>query len=513
MNYKFCIMAAGKGTRNTSIEGLHKALLPLENKTIISHIFDKIPKDVEIVIATGYKSEQIKSYLNLVHSDRKITYVDIENYDGEGSGPGWSLLCCESYLQSPFIFTSVDTIVEDNFGFENLKNNWIGVSEIKKSNSSIYCLVDGEKYLNKLYYGYGDKAFIGMAGIYDYKDFWKNLKIKNLIKNEYQVINGFTNLNKIEIKFFHWYDTGNDKSYLETRDKFYNDIVAFKKDEAIFIENNYVIKYFNNKKKIKDRLERIKYLNNVTPEIILLNDNMIYHKYIEGKTLSQIKDTNVLKKLIPYWYENLGKTKYTKTQKFIKNCKLMYHDKTFERCEYFQNKSIDNIEYVNGVKVDKIFNMLNKVNWNLIYEISIPSKFHGDLQPENIICDERNNFILIDWRESFGDDLNIGDFYYDLAKLYHALLINGKDVLDKMYRVEIIENKAFISNYTRSNLMFLYDELLNFCQENNYSIKNIELLSALQYLGISSLYRDFHQGEYCNFLFLYGKYLLQKFIQ
>ena len=32
--YKFCILAAGKGTRNTTVEGLHKALLPLENKAI-----------------------------------------------------------------------------------------------------------------------------------------------------------------------------------------------------------------------------------------------------------------------------------------------------------------------------------------------------------------------------------------------------------------------------------------------------------------------------------------------
>jgi hypothetical protein len=29
--------------------------------------------------------------------------------------------------------------------------------------------------------------------------------------------------------------------------------------------------------------------------------------------------------------------------------------------------------------------------------------------------------LLIDWRESFGDSLEIGDLYYDLGKLYHAL--------------------------------------------------------------------------------------------
>ena len=112
--YKLCILAAGKGTRNNNVKGLHKALLPLENKPVISHIIDRLDKKVEIVIAVGYKSEQIKSYLNEAHSDRNITYVDVDNYDGKGSGPGYSLLSCKDELQVPFIFTSVDTLVDED---------------------------------------------------------------------------------------------------------------------------------------------------------------------------------------------------------------------------------------------------------------------------------------------------------------------------------------------------------------------------------------------------------------
>ena len=39
---KFCILAAGCGTRNDNVSGLHKALLPLENKPVISHIIDRL---------------------------------------------------------------------------------------------------------------------------------------------------------------------------------------------------------------------------------------------------------------------------------------------------------------------------------------------------------------------------------------------------------------------------------------------------------------------------------------
>ena len=37
---------------------------------------------------------------------RDITFVEVKNYEGQGSGPGLSLLKCKDYLQTPFIFTS-----------------------------------------------------------------------------------------------------------------------------------------------------------------------------------------------------------------------------------------------------------------------------------------------------------------------------------------------------------------------------------------------------------------------
>ena len=92
---KLCILAAGIGSRNDNISGLHKALLPLENRPVISHIIDKLNYDVEIVIALGYKSDQIESYMKLVHSDRNLTFINVDNYDGVGAGPGYSLLCCK----------------------------------------------------------------------------------------------------------------------------------------------------------------------------------------------------------------------------------------------------------------------------------------------------------------------------------------------------------------------------------------------------------------------------------
>ena len=44
---KLCIFSAGRGTRNNNVDGLHKALLPIENKPTISHIIEKFDKSVD----------------------------------------------------------------------------------------------------------------------------------------------------------------------------------------------------------------------------------------------------------------------------------------------------------------------------------------------------------------------------------------------------------------------------------------------------------------------------------
>jgi len=511
-NYKVCILAAGKGTRNTSVKGIHKSLLPLENKAIISHIIEKFHPNIEIVIAVGYQSEQVKSFINYTHADRKISFVDVQNYDKEGSGPGLSLLTCGPHLQCPFIFTAADTITEEHYLYNNLLYDWVGYSNINVQDSFRYCLIDGENYLNKFYFGYGEKAFIGLAGVYEYKKFWEKLENSILLKKEKQTFLGFENTSNVHLKSFKWYDTGNNESYLKARNRFCNDIVPNKNDEILFIQNDKVIKYFYNERKVDMRIERIKYLNGSVPSVSKINDNMYSYDFIPGKMLAEIYDEKVLRELIPLWYKQLGIKRFEKTEEFMNDCISMYKDKTFKRCKYFADTELDNIQYINGLKVEKIYDMLNKIDWNSIYDHATPSYFHGDITPENVIYSDNNKFIMLDWRESFGESLKIGDLYYDLGKLHHSLLLNNTDVRHRMYKIEIKEDSAHIFHHARINLLFLLDQLKEFCMQKHFSFSNIEILSILQYLGISSLYQDFHGGEYGKFLFLYGKYLLTKYL-
>jgi NDP-sugar pyrophosphorylase family protein len=528
-NYKLCILAAGQGTRSKGIEGLHKALLPLENKPVISHILDNYDERIEVVVAVGYQKEQIINYLNEVHSNRKITYVEVDNFDGQGAGPGYSLLCCKDELQGPFIYTAVDTIVEkpeDSEVFSFVGENWIGVASVRVEESSNYCLVkldndiirgQGE-YLTDLYYGKGNRAYIGLAGIAEYEKFWTSLEQRDNGTashtddlHEYNADSGFRGLDFVRIFNFKWYDTGNTKSYNEVRKLFPKEVVANKSDEALFIDNNKVTKYFSDSNKTKIRVSRLKHMNNDSLKVRRIHPNMYSYDFIEGRLLSEVNETEVFTKFLNWYNSSDGLvTKEEETEKFYLDCKEMYETKTINRLSKMKGTELDNIKTINGVDVQPIDELLKDIDWNKIYKTATPSKFHGDLQLENIIYQDDGNFTLIDWRQSFGTSQIVGDIYYDLGKIWHSLPINGKTILNENYKVKYDKDSAEVEYYFKSNLLKFYFKLELFCRDNGFNWDNVTLIGILHYLNICTLYDDFQGGEYGKFLFLLGKLMLTK---
>ena len=98
--YRLVIPCAGTGSRLGSLTSkVNKALVSVANRPGITHIIDKIPANVEIVIALGYKSETVRDFLALAYPDRKFIFVDIDLYEGKGSGLGYTMLKCRQELQ------------------------------------------------------------------------------------------------------------------------------------------------------------------------------------------------------------------------------------------------------------------------------------------------------------------------------------------------------------------------------------------------------------------------------
>lgn len=509
---KYCILAAGIGSRNKAILGLHKGLLPIQNIPTISHTINKFDNEKEIIITVGHKSEQIKSYLKFVHPNRKIKFIEIDRYTGKGSGPGYSLLQCKEELQCPFVFGTIDTFFEEDIIFD-VKNNWIGVSKISEKDSKKFCLVKGKEKFESIYYGTGNLAYNGFAGIYDYTDFWTELEKPNLINNEHQVTTAFKGLQNIELRYFkNLHDTGTEEEYLKIRKQFGKEVVFAKNDEAIFIDNKRVVKYFSDENKCKNRIKRTHFLKKFLPNVQELNSNMYGYDFINATLLSDISDTQVFSNLLEKYYKfSLIDKASIDLEKFHDNCVKMYKSKTYDRVKKLQDTDIDKINYINGTFVQPAVKIFDKIDWEHIVTTAIPANFHGDFQPENILIAKEDKMFLIDWRESFGNDLEIGDFYYDLAKLYHGLIINGTIAKEKKYSLNIKQNIADISYQSKNNLLDFNKILESFCKNHRLDYEKVKLLGVLQYVNIAIFYQD-TEPEYSKFIFLLGKLLMTEIL-
>ena len=104
---------------------------------------------------------------------------------------------------------------------------------------------------------------------------------------------------------------------------------------------------------------------------------------------------------------------------------------------------------VNGQKVESLSYYLNKINWDKLSE-GVPVNFHGDLQFDNIIYNEKNKiFKLIDWRSDFNNQTLYGDLYYDLSKLYGGCILPYNQIKNNNFT--FVSDKNEIVNWNCSN--------------------------------------------------------------
>ena len=530
MEYKVCIMAAGKGNRAPYSDRIHNALLPVGYKASISKIIEKFPEETEIIIAVGHRSSQVRDFVQMAHKNRKITFVEIEKFDGSGSGPGYSLLQCKPYLQCPFIFTSCDTIVLEHIPEPN--KNWIGVAHVQDSKD--YCMAEVINENVKRFYDKVDtpslfkicldyrtilnNGFIGMAGVYDYKSFWNGLEktSSTLIKNELQVSNGLNELipRRLEAVPFTWFDTGEEASYEYAKRYFGDNKVLAKPDEFIYFEEDVVIKYFADPKIAENRAKRAVMLKEVIPELVDWKPNFYAYKYVDGITLPQSSDKVKFRKMLEHFRSKLWKPAtldIIQQQDFRRACIDVYEAKTKRRIsEFFEREKIqDSREIINGVEIPRIDELLGKLDWNYLSS-GVPVLFHGDFQPENIIINEKGDgWTLLDWRHDFGKIIEYGDIYYDFIKMHHALLICGEIIRDNQFKVEKNGNAINYDFLVKGNLLEFEKVFENFISENQYDLNKVRMLSAITYLNIAAC----HHNPYSLLLFYLGKSQLYELLK
>lgn len=93
---KAVILAAGRGTRMMPLtENTPKPLLRLRDKTLLDHIFDVLPSEVdEVIIVVKYLADKIKQHCGNFYKERKIYYAE-----GSDNGSAYSLLAVRSFIK------------------------------------------------------------------------------------------------------------------------------------------------------------------------------------------------------------------------------------------------------------------------------------------------------------------------------------------------------------------------------------------------------------------------------
>jgi hypothetical protein len=234
---------------------------------------------------------------------------------------------------------------------------------------------------------------------------------------------------------------------------------------------------------------------------------MVGYDYIPGKLLSDLNDKQEY-----YTYLVLDKILtpgVPKPANFSDLCSEMYEIKTRRRVASLKHKfpELDNIEFINSVRVKPIDFYLENIPWNYINSSSVASdKFHGDIQPENIIIGEAS-VDFIDWRDSFAGNIHLGDMYYDLAKLWHGCLVSNRKILEGAYSLNHFGDAAELSVEIIPFLASVLTTMKKYCDYHKLDWNKIEMLGALQFITIAALYDN---QKYSKFLFLLGKLILEK---
>ena len=518
MSYRVCIPTAGTGSRLGSLTRfINKSLVGIANRPTLSHLIEQFPADAEFVVALGHKGSLIREFLALAYPHRQFYFVEVQPFEGPGSGLGLSLLACSPFLQQPFVFLSCDTLVTQPIPAPD--ENWMAYAELDELTPYRTLQLDGDRVEAICEKGVGQmgthKPYIGLAGIHDFDRFWQGMAAGGDLAIETGEAHGLRLLlqNKVRACSFTWYDTGNPSALARARLAYQepdSPNILEKANEAIWFVEGQVIKFSDDQKFISNRVKRVQELQGFVPEVTGAQAHMYRYAKVEGKVLSEVVTLPLFERLLShckgFWTQKALPPE--EAQAFQATCMGFYRDKTFERVAlFYKNFSYqDGAEPINGVSVPKLETLLNALDWNWLAQ-GLPGRFHGDFHFENILwSDAGEKFIFLDWRQDFGGDLSTGDIYYDFAKLLHGLIISHELIAKDLYTVEW-NSEAIAYDFHRKQILVECERYFGqWLAAQGFDVRKVRTLTALIYLNIAAL----HHHPYSLLLYTLGKTMLKK---
>jgi hypothetical protein len=518
MSYRVCIPTAGTGSRLGGLtKFINKSLVGIANRPILSHLIEQFPADAEFVIALGHKGQLVRDFVTLAYPERRFSFVEVDPYEGPGSGLGLSLLACQEHLQQPFVFVSCDTLVKGAIPIPT--ENWMAFSEVADLLPYRTLAIEGQHVSAICEKGVGErdthKAYIGLAGIHDYHSFWSAMRDGGSEAIEAGEAHGMRYLlaSHVNAYEFTWYDTGTPSALKRTRAIYQEPNapnILEKANEAIWFVGKRVIKFSDDQQFIASRVKRAQELQGFVPEVTGSSANMYLYSRVSGKVMSEQVTLPLFELLLGhckgFWSKKILPPRAAKD--FSTGCLKFYRDKTFERVALFYEKfdRRDGTEPINGVPMRKLDALLNSIDWVWLSD-GLPGRFHGDFHFENILWNcETKKFTFLDWRQDFCGDLSTGDIYYDFAKLLHGFIICHELIASDHYWTDWQSDGVSFDFHRKQSLLDCEKYFYVWLEQNHYDVRKVRVLTSLIYLNIASL----HHYPYSLLLYGLGKSLLAK---
>ena len=420
-----CVLAAGRGTRMGFADGeLHKALAPLGNRAVLTHVLGHFPADSRFVVAVGHRADQIEAYLSLAHPDLDITLVAVDPYMGPGSGPGRSLLACAEHLTEPFALIASDTLVADvpELG----ARSWMGVSEVSDPLSFMTLEVAEDRVLGfQERTGPSRLAFVGLAWITEPATYLTGIE-RSVYDGELQVTHGFAAMVDAGVDIaaapVDWLDTGTTASYEAARERFseepHGNRVA---TDVTYLLDDRVVKWFRDPAGADRRVARARDLGDAVPPQIASPSGWLAYEKVSGRTMRDRFDGAGAGAFVEWCSQRLWEPRL-RGEGFDDAIRAFYEAKTLGRLrDYLATRGGAEPAsglVLGGVATPTVAEALAREIDGLV-EAAVSARVHGDLHEGNII-EGPDGWRLIDWRDDVAGMADRGDQLYDLAKLLHT---------------------------------------------------------------------------------------------
>lgn len=515
---KVLIPAAGIGARLGELTNfLPKPLISVGGKPAISYIIDAYPKDTEFVIALGYRGELIREFLGLVYPEHNIEYVEVSPFEGAGSSLLYSMYCAKEHLQCPFILHCSDTIVTDSIPSPEF--NWDGVHQGYQTAEYRTVLSVGAQLLriNDKGGATGNQIHIGLVGVHDYAMFWAIAA--DLLATpprdidptlaDTDVLNAMA---QFRVHTFPgWHDVGNldalGKAIANLGDP--ELVMLPKAEQATYVFRTEIVKFFHDPPMVERRVKRAETLYPSVPQVTGSTPHFFKYAKAQGE-LFGLAFPAELPALLQWCYENLWKWRWFEHSiDMTPYCRAFYLEKTRSRLSKFYQQTgvVEGSDTINGVPIPHLDILLAQVPWESLFNGTPTKCFHGDLHFANILKTPDGGYSLIDWREDFGGCLEVGDVYYDLAKLQHGMIV-AHDLVDaKQFEVDYADRENIIIDIMRRHRTIECQAVFRaFLDMYGYDKRKVDFLTALIFLNICPL----HEYPYNFFLYYLGKMMLHE---